>query len=158
MLIKIYVTSHCVRNKTSTPFYQEGDNTDQEEGGGAHGERGDQAEDPNPGAQLWYHRGGVLARQPPPARALSRPLAEHKLLYFSRQSMTCYVVGRVLSLVGSSSCSAAWTRKGVLPRHWRLMHQLSITTKSHISNQEVSSRVGGIRRIRVFLSLWIRIR
>ncbi len=50
--------------------------------------------------------------------------------------MTCYVVGRVRSLVGSS-CSAAWTRKGVLPRQGRLMHQLSITTKSHISNQEV---------------------
>ncbi len=56
--------------------------------------------------------------------------------------MTCYVVGRVRSLVGSS-CAAAWTRKGVLPpRHGRLMHQLSITTKSHISNQEVSSLVG----------------
>ncbi len=143
MFIKIYVTTHCVKNKAILRFYQEGDNSDQEEGGGGHGERGDQDEDPNPGAQLWYHRGGVLAGQPAPARALSRPLAEHKLLYHSRQSMTCYVVGRVRSLLGSSSCSAAWTRKGVLPpRHGRLMHQLSITTKSHISNQEVSSRVG----------------
>ncbi len=51
MLIEIYVTSHC-ELKPAIRFYQEGDNSDQEEGGGAHGERGDQAEDPNPGAQL----------------------------------------------------------------------------------------------------------
>ncbi len=52
MLIQIYVISHCVMNKAILRFYQEGDNSDQEEGGGAHGERGDQAEDPNPGAEL----------------------------------------------------------------------------------------------------------
>ncbi len=84
MLIKIYITSQCVRNKVILRVYQEGDNSDQEEGGAAPGERGDQDEDPNPGAQLWYHRGGVLAGQPAPARALSRPLAEYKLLYYSR--------------------------------------------------------------------------